>query len=139
MTGQHEGISNPPQTVLVVDNLADIRGMIGTLLALRGYRVAEAEDGPGAVEEARRVVPGLILMDLKMPGGMDGIAAAQAIHGDLGLREVPIVAMTADNTQFYKDKAREAGFSDYLVKPFEAGELEGVLERLLPQKGSAIH
>jgi CheY-like chemotaxis protein len=122
-----------------VDNLADVRAVIAALVTRRGYRVAEAEDGAGAVEQARRLVPGLILMDLKMPGGMDGVAAAHAIHGDLGLREVPIVAVTADNTEFYKGKARAAGFSDYLVKPFGVGELEGVLERLLPRNGSAIH
>ena len=139
MSSHHEGISNPPQTVLVVDNLADVRGVIGAWLVRRGYRVAEAEGGEQAVEEARQVVPDLILMDLKMPGGMDGIAAAHAIHGDPGLREVPIVAVTGDNTEFYKNKAREAGFSGYLVKPFEAGELEGVLERLLPRRGSTIH
>ena len=139
MSSHRENISNPPQTVLVVDNLADVRGLIGVLLERRGYRVAEADGGERAVEEARRVVPDLILMDLKMPGVMDGIAAAHAIRGDLGLRDVPIVAITADNTEFYKNKAREAGFSGYLVKPFEAGELEGVLERLLPKRGATIH
>ena len=139
MSSHHEGISNHPQTILVVDNLADVRGVIGAVLTRRGYRVTEAEGGEQAVEEARRVVPDLILMDLKMPGGMDGIAAAHAIHGDVGLREVPIVAVTGDNTEFYRGKAREAGFSDYLVKPFEAGELEGVLERLLPKNDSSVH
>lgn len=139
MSSHRERTGSHPQTILVVDNLADVRGVIGALLARRGYRVAEAEGGEQAVEEARRVVPDLILMDLKMPGGMDGIAAAQCIRGDVGLREVPIVAVTGDNTEFYKVKAREAGFSDYLVKPFEAGELEDVLDRLLPAKNSAIH
>jgi CheY-like chemotaxis protein len=139
MSSHHERIGNHPQTILVVDNLADVRGVIGALLERRGYRVAEAEGGEQAVEEARRLVPDLILMDLKMPGGMDGIVAANVIHGDVGLREVPIVAVTGDNTEFYKGKAREAGFSDYLVKPFEAGELEGVLERLLPKNGGTIH
>lgn len=139
MSSQHETISNTPQTVLVVDNLEHIRGLIGTLLSRRGYRVAEAASGEEAVEEARRLVPDLILMDLKMPGGMDGISAAHAIHGDAGLRGVPIVAVTADNTEFNRGRAREAGFSDYLVKPFEAGELDGVLERLLPRQGAQIH
>jgi len=74
-----------------------------------------------------------------MPGVMDGIAAAHAIHGDLGLRDVPTVAVTADNTEFYKNKAREAGFSGYPVKPFEAGELESVLERLLPKQVALVH
>lgn len=139
MSSQHEPNSNQPQTVLVVDNLADVRGLIGLLLTRRGYRVAEADGGEEAVAEARRVVPDLILMDLKMPGGMDGVAAAQAIRGDLGLRAVPIVAVTADNTEYWRLRAREAGFSDYLVKPFEAGELEAVLARLLPEKSSAVH
>ncbi len=139
MSSQHGANSNTPQTVLVVDNLADVRGLIGVLLTRRGYRVAEADGGEQAVAEARRVVPDLILMDLKMPGGMDGVAAAQAIRGDLGLRAVPIVAVTGDNTEYSRLKAREAGFNDYLVKPFEAGELEGVLERLLPGKNSALH
>ena len=139
MSGHRESIGAPPQTVLVVDDLADVRGLIGALLERRGYRVAEAEGGEQAVEEARRVLPDLILMDLKMPGVMDGVAAAHAIHGDLGLRDVPIVAVTADNTEFYKNKAREAGFSGYLVKPFEAGELDGVLERLLPKRGHVVH
>jgi DNA-binding response OmpR family regulator len=49
------------------------------------------------------------------------------------------VAVTGDNTEFYKGKAREAGFSDYLVKPFEVGEHDDLLERLLPKKSSAIH
>ncbi|HEX8145759.1 MAG TPA: response regulator [Pyrinomonadaceae bacterium] len=139
MSVQHGANSNPTQTVLVVDNLADVRGLIGVLLARRGYRVAEADGGEQAVAEARRVVPDLILMDLKMPGGMDGVAAAQAIRGDVGLRGVPIVAVTGDNTEYWRLKAREAGFDDYLVKPFEAGELEGVLERLLPNKSSVLH
>jgi CheY-like chemotaxis protein len=139
MSSQHGANSNTPQTVLVVDNLEDVRSLIGVLLARRGYRVAEADGGEQAVAEARRVVPDLILMDLKMPGGMDGVAAAQAIRGDVGLRGVPIVAVTGDNTEYCKLKAREAGFNDYLVKPFEVGELDEVLERLLPGKNSALH
>ena len=139
MSSHHELNSTRPQTVLVVDKLADVCGLINVRLTRRGYRVAEAEGGAEAVAEARRLVPDLILMDLKMPGGMDGVAAPQTIRGDVGLRGVPIVAVTADNTEFYKNKAREAGFSGYLVKPFEAGELESVLERLLPKQGALVH
>ena len=134
----HRENSNPPQTVLVADNLADVRALLGAMLGRLGYRVAEADGGEQAVEQARRVVPDLILMDLKMPG-MDGIAAAQAIRGDVALRGVPIVAISADNTEYYKGKAREAGFSDYLVKPFAAEELREVLDRLLPQNGAVIN
>lgn len=139
MLGNQETASSRPSTILVVDNLEDVRAVIGGWLARQGFRVAEADGGEQAVEEARRLLPDLILMDLKMPGGMDGICAAHAIRGDVALRDVPIVAVSADNTEYSRGKAHEAGFNDYLVKPFEVAELRDVLDRLLPASGSQIH
>jgi len=139
MLSHQESANGPPSTILVVDNLEEVREAIGSWLARQGYRVAQAEGGEQAVEEARRLLPDLILMDLKMPGGMDGICAAHAIRGDVALRDVPIVAVSADNTEYSRGKAQEAGFNDYLVKPFEAVELRNVLDRLLPAKGSAVN
>ena len=52
MSSHHERVSNPPQTILVVDNLEEVRGVIGGWLARQGYRVAEAGGGDEAVEEA---------------------------------------------------------------------------------------
>src|SRR3954469_15032589 len=127
MLSNQEIIKDTPQTILVVDNLEGFRRMVSIWLGQQGYRVAEAEDGRMAVEEARRVFPDLILMDLKMPG-VGGIEAAESIRGDGAIGDVPIVAVTADNTEYYKSRARVAGFSDYLVKPFEAKELKGVLD-----------
>jgi CheY-like chemotaxis protein len=135
---QQDQLSGPPQTILIVDNLEEARGILGGWLARKGYRVVEASSGEEAIEQARRVFPNLILMDIKMPG-MDGFGATQVIRGDVELHGVPIVAVSADNTQFYKNMAKEAGVNEYLVKPIEEEELRGVLERLLPQKGDAIH
>jgi CheY-like chemotaxis protein len=129
--------NNNPQTVLVVDNLEEGRRLLGAWLKMRGYRVLEAEGGEEAVETARRELPDLILMDIKMPG-LDGIGAAQLIRGDLGLRDVAIVAHSADNTEYNRAKALEAGFNDYLVKPVLPEELEGMLDRLLPSKKEYI-
>ncbi len=125
--------------VMVVDDHPMWREGVERDLESAGFEVvAVAANGEEALARALGERPDLILMDLKMPG-MDGVAAAQSIRGDLALREVPIVAVTADNTAYYREKTREAGFSDYLVKPFEAGELEGVLERLLPKTNPALH
>ena len=112
MSSYDETMSNTPQTILVVDNLEEVRGIIGGWLARQGYRVMEAESGKEAVEQARRLLPDLILMDLKMPGGMDGIDAALAIQADMVLREVPIVAVSADNTEYSKGKALEFLITD---------------------------
>ena len=138
MSSNQKNTDGTPQTILVVDNLEGFRRIVSVWLAQQGYRVAEAEDGRMAIEEARRVFPDLILMDLKMPG-VDGIGAAESIRRDAELMDVPIVAVTGDNTEYCRSRAREAGFSDYLVKPFEAVELRGVLDRHLPHTSAAIH
>jgi DNA-binding response OmpR family regulator len=57
----------------------------------------------------------------------------------LALRDVPIVAVSAGNTEYSRVKAHEAGFNDYLVKPFGVAELREVLDRLPPAKGSQVH
>src|SRR3954471_21721826 len=108
MSSNRESMNGTPQTILVADNLEGFRRIVGVWLAGQGYQVVEAEDGRMAVEEARRVFPDLILMDLKMPG-LDGIGAAESIRADAALGEVPIVAVTGDNTEYYKSRAREAG------------------------------
>ncbi|HYG81188.1 MAG TPA: response regulator [Pyrinomonadaceae bacterium] len=138
MSSNRETADGTPQTILVVDNMEGFRRMVSVWLAQQGYRVAEAEDGRMAIEEARRVFPDLILMDLKMPG-VDGIGAAESIRQDAELMDVPIVAVTGDNTEYCKSRAREAGFNDYLVKPFEAKELRNVLDRHLPQTSAVVH
>ncbi len=130
--------TGPTRTILVVDNLEENRGILAGWLTREGYRVVEAAGGVEAVEEARRVIPDLILMDLKMPV-LDGFGAAHSIHGDVSLRGVPIVAVSADNTEFSKLKAKEAGFCDYLVKPVAVDELRGMLDRLFQRADAAIH
>lgn len=138
MMNRQEQQSGPPQTILIVDNLEEMRGILGAWLNRNGYQVLEASSGEEAIEQARRFFPSLIFMDIKMPG-MDGLTATQVIRGDVGLREVPIVAVSADNTEFNKTMARAAGVDEFLSKPVEEEELREVLERLLPKKGDMIH
>lgn len=129
---------SPTRTILVVDNLDENRKILAGWLSREGYRVVEAAGGVEAVQEARRVIPDLILMDLKMPV-LDGFGAAHSIHGDVALRHVPVVAVSGDNTEFSKLKAKEAGFYGYLVKPVAAEELRGMLEMLFQPTDAAIH
>lgn len=133
---RNSGRPNP--LILVVDDLDDARQTLCGWLKARGFQVAEAASGREAVEAARRELPDLILMDMKMGEGLDGAGAAASIRGDLALRSVPIVAVSGDNTQFSKSKAREAGMDGYLVKPLEPGELEEVLTRFIPGAGAPL-
>lgn len=134
---RNNGRPNP--LILVVDDLDDARAALGGWLKGRGFQVAEAASGREAVEAARRELPDLILMDMKMGNGIDGACAAASIRGDLALRGVPIVALSGDNTEYSKAKAREAGMDDYLVKPLDPGELEAVLARFVPAATTVIH
>lgn len=127
---------NGHRKIMVVDNLDEGRQLLSGWLARRGYAVVEAAGGQEAVEVARREVPDLILMDIKMPG-LDGYGAAQSIRAHMGLADVPIVAVSADGTEHSKTRATEAGFCAYLTKPVEPEELIELLSRYLPSSGAA--
>lgn len=117
-------------TILVVENLEETRRLLRSWLAGQGFRVVEAENGAEAVEVARREQPSLVFMDIKMPGG-DGIDAARSIRDTAELRDIPIVAVSADNTEYYRSTARAVGFNAYLIKPVSTGELKDVLDQFL--------
>lgn len=124
--------------IMVVDNLEEGRRLMRLWLERRGYAVVEAGDGQEAVEMARREVPDLILMDIRMPK-LDGFGAAEGIRAHDYLSGVPIVAVSADNTEYAKTRAGAAGFCAYLTKPVLTEELSELLGRCLPPKNAVIH
>lgn len=126
------------QKIMVVDNLEESRRLLRVWLERRGYEVVEAGDGQEAVELARREVPDLILMDIKMPK-LDGFGAAEGIRAHDYLSGVPIVAVSGDNTEYAKARAGEAGFCAYLTKPVLTDELSELLGRCLPSKNGVAH
>ena len=75
--------------ILIVDDEANIRRMIGALLSAEGYNVRDAADGARAVASAIEDEPDVILLDLMMPGELDGIAALKRIRERLP--DVPVV------------------------------------------------
>ena len=120
-----------PATILVAEDSADTRAVIGRALAFRGYRVVEAADGSEAVEVATSECPDLVVMDLNMPV-MDGLAATERIR-ELKDRcgNIPVVVVTAYDTYGMKEAALEVGCDAYLLKPLDLDELESVIARLL--------
>src|SRR5438067_6232603 len=86
-----------------------------------GYQVVgEAVEGRKAVEMAKELRPDLILMDINMPGPMDGITATKEILSDFA---VPIIMLTAYSDDDYVDMALDAGACAYLVKPITSEQL----------------
>jgi two-component system cell cycle response regulator DivK len=120
----------PARTILVVDDFDDTRLMMRLWLQKRGYRVIEAADGLQALEVARRESPHLVIMDIEMPE-MDGLAATRQIRSEEGLRDVPIVAVSAYGEEHWRDRALEAGCNEYVSTPFEPKELDSLIKSLL--------
>jgi CheY-like chemotaxis protein len=117
-------------TVLVVEDFEDNRFMMRRLLEMSGYRVIEAVNGQEAVETARRQHPDLILMDLSLPL-LDGLAATRRIREQDGLSKVPIIAVSAHDTADFHADALAAGCNEYVTKPIDFDQLEGLLSRLI--------
>ena len=117
-------------TVLLVEDTEDNRQMMGRLLEMSGFRVVEATNGREAVEAAEREHPEIILMDLSLPL-IDGLAATRRIRDLPGLKEVPIVAVSAHDTADFHHEALAAGCDAYLTKPIDFSELEEVMRRMI--------
>jgi CheY-like chemotaxis protein len=103
--------------VLVVDDEPDIREAISELLADEGYEVDEARDGEEALWKARAHHPGLVLLDLMMPG-MNGWEFRSRQRDDPELAGIPVIVLTAVGKTSGVD-----GVAAFLSKPFELSDL----------------
>ena len=122
-------VANTSLSVLVVDDIADIRNGLAELLRLSGYRVAVAEDAVAALESLESFKPDVAVMDIGLPG-MNGYELALEIRKRPGFEQLRLVALTGYGHEIGKSLAKRAGFSAHLVKPVEIEELEAVLEGL---------
>jgi CheY-like chemotaxis protein len=118
------------KTVMIVEDFEDNRFMMKRLLEMSGYAVLEAVNGEEAVDLAVKEQPSLILMDLSLPL-LDGLAATRRIRGYSGLRDVPIVAVSAHDTSDFHAEALAAGCNDYVTKPIDFDQLEELLRKLI--------
>ena len=116
------------KTVLIVEDNEDSRLIYREFLEYSGYRVIEATNGVDAVEAARRDLPDMILMDISMPR-MDGLTATRILKADAGLRNVPIIALTAHAMLADEEMAMAAGCDGYLAKPVEPKVVRDEVER----------
>jgi|SRR5215204_4911 len=122
---------NGRKIVLVVDDYDDVRAMTKKAVESFGYRVVEAASGAEAVRVAQAESPDLILMDLSMPN-MDGFATIHQLRKLLGLRDVPIIAVSAHTAREVREDALAAGCRDFITKPVYLEKLKSAIERHLP-------
>jgi CheY-like chemotaxis protein len=127
--------SEPKFLILVVDDSADNVAVISLDLQQQGYRVVTASDGEDGVTVATQTMPNLILMDINLPT-LDGLGATRRIRQTEGLRDVPIVAITAFGTEGFQRAAYDAGLSGYLTKPIDFDRMHQLIARLLSPSAS---
>lgn len=116
--------------ILLVEDNEMNRDSLSRLLARRGFDMVFAEDGEEAVRIAQEALPDLILMDISLPR-MDGYEATRLLRGMETTRAIPIIALTAHAMTSDREKALEAGCTDFESKPVEfARLLEKIQARL---------
>jgi twitching motility two-component system response regulator PilH len=115
--------------ILIVDDSATIRAVLGKMLGQDGYAVLKAEDGEQALAMAREERPDLVFLDIVLPG-MSGFAVLRALRHDPVTRDIPVVMISGNiqaTEQFY---VQRFGADDFLKKPFGRGEVFARLRTL---------
>jgi CheY-like chemotaxis protein len=124
-----------PTTILVVDDQADNREMLSTLLSQEGYRTLTAAGGMEAMDLIASHHPQLILLDVSMPD-MDGYAVASLLKADPKTAGIPIIMVTAHAGRGARVVGLHTGVEDYLTKPVDAPELLLKVRNLLRLSGN---
>jgi DNA-binding response OmpR family regulator len=123
--------------VLVVEDDADIAGVLRRSLDKEGYQVRVAGDGEAALQESSNFEPDAVVLDLGLPK-LDGVEVCRRLRAD---GDVPILMLTARDAVEARVAGLDSGADDYLVKPFERDELLARLRALLrrrPPRGTAF-
>jgi DNA-binding response OmpR family regulator len=115
------------RTILVVEDEASIAEAVATRLRSEGFTVTIAGDGPAGVERCRALRPDLVVLDLMLPG-LDGLDVCREIQRD---RPVPVLMLTARDSETDLVVGLAVGADDYLTKPFSARELVARVHALL--------
>jgi CheY-like chemotaxis protein len=114
----------------LVEDTEAVTMLISDYLKRHGYKVAIARDGLEGIVRIHESVPDLILMDIMMPE-LDGLETTRRIRKQLGLVNIPIIALTALAMAGDRERCLEAGMNDYLSKPVKLKELLDLIEHYL--------
>jgi two-component system chemotaxis response regulator CheY len=116
-------------TVLTVDDSRTIREMLRMALADAGFRVLQAEDGVHGLEVLTGEAPDVIVTDINMPR-LDGFGFIEEVRGNPRFRAVPILVLTTEGDAEKKNRARMAGATGWIVKPFMPAKLIDAIRRV---------
>ncbi len=117
--------------VLIVEDQPDLLRLLRVVLGAKDRQVLLTGTGEEAVEMAQEVIPDVILMDVMLPGEMDGYEATRIIKSDPATARCSIIIMTAKVQEQDRIDAFGAGADDYIGKPFNLADLKNKVEKSL--------
>lgn len=117
------------KTVLTVDDSRTIRDLLFIALSDAGYRVVQAVDGVEGLEVLERETPDIIVTDINMPR-MNGFGFIESVRRGGRHRATPILVLTTETDAEKRGRARQAGATGWIVKPFDPAKLVDALRRV---------
>ena len=131
MTDIAMGGSGVTKTIMTVDDSPSMRMLLRAALSDLGYSVIEAEDGVHALEtlDETATEPDLLITDINMPR-MDGFDLIAEVRGQ-GRRSLPILVLTTESSDEKKQRARDAGATGWIVKPFDPDQLIATIRKVM--------
>ena len=117
--------------ILIVDDSAVMRQMVGFALRQGGYEVIEAQHGQDGLDKLKTTTVDLIISDLNMPV-MDGLTMLQTVRKLPAMKSKPVLMLTTEGLESTKQRAKEAGATGWIVKPFNPEKLLQIVAKVLP-------
>lgn len=120
------------RNVLIVDDQPDIRKLILMTMESEDFALHETDNGVDALRLAHNLRPAVVLLDVMMPGGLDGYQVCEKIKSDEALKSTTkVVLLTARGQRTDVERGQSVGCDAYLVKPFSPIELLDTVDRLV--------
>jgi two-component system, chemotaxis family, chemotaxis protein CheY len=115
--------------ILTVDDSASMRALLNHALTSNGFEVAQADDGVAALEWLATNEVDVVITDINMPR-LDGFGLIEQVRGGTRHRDRPILVLTTESSDEKKDRARRAGATGWIVKPFDTEKLVAAVRRV---------
>lgn len=116
-------------TILTIDDSRTMRDMLMMALSQAGFHVVQAVDGEDGMEKLEAAAPDVIVTDINMPR-LDGFGFIERLRQDPRWRATPVLVLTTESDPAKKMRAREAGATGWIVKPFNAEKLVDAIRRV---------
>ena len=126
-----EGRSKEMKKILIVDDQPELRELVKVTLEMDNYQIFEAESGEKAIEIINAKKPDLIILDIMMPGGMNGLKTCKTLKSNSLTKDTKVIMLTAKGQEIDRQAGFEAGADDYFSKPFSPLELLKKVEEVL--------